>query len=224
MSTITVCLTNWARPDNLKKIIDLISSQKIKTSIFLWNNGNDFYHPNIDWVIHSSVNKICGPRWYMASNADTEYVCILDDDLFFTDDEILSDIVKIAENMSDSTILGPTGVKLVKDKGYAESEHLYSFKVETSINISCDIIKGSMMFLRTKSLKEKIKLNIFEYYRDEDIVVSAMLADGNLNRHLCLTSFGRRFYSLGNDEHALWRKEGHMEARNDTCKKFFNFF
>ena len=221
MSVITICLTNWKRPENLHQIIGQLRRQSLPVQIFLWNNGERFDSPWLDWQVDSSLNKVCAPRWFMAASADTDFVCILDDDLFLADDNIMSDMINIAHNLPDDTIIGPTGVKLVPGLTYRDAHHLYSFRCEESVDTPCDIIKGSLMLMRTSALRKHINLDVFNYCREEDIIVSALLAEGKRNHHLCLTSFGDRFRSVGNDAFALWRQEGHMEARQSACMRFF---
>src|SRR5678815_5752517 len=106
MNKITICLTNWKRANNLKRIIDTLLTQSVKSTIFLWNNGGNFSSSNISWQINSSKNMFCSPRWYMAVNAETEFICILDDDLFFEDDNVLQDILNKANSYGENTIFG----------------------------------------------------------------------------------------------------------------------
>jgi hypothetical protein len=221
MSSVTVCLTNWRRPENLKRIINQIRNQSVPIKIFLWNNGPYINVADVDWYVESSVNVICAARWFMAASADTDFVCIHDDDLFLTDDEVFSDILKIAERLPSTTILGPTGVKLRPGVDYKDADHFYSFRSNLTTDTQCDIIKGSMMLMKTSELRSKVNLTIFNYQKEEDILVSALLAGGRLGQHLCLTSFGGRFESVGNDDFALWRNNGHMAAREMACKQFF---
>lgn len=221
MSLITVCLTNWKRPENLEKIIAQVRSQSVPVNIFLWNNGESIINNDIDWYVESSHNAMCSPRWFMAANADTEFVCIYDDDLFLMDNNIFADIVKLADKSPRGSIFGPTGVTLKPGTHYRDAEHHYSFRSIKQEDIRCDIIKGSMMLMRTSELQKKVNLNIFKFKREEDIIVSALMADCQLNQHYCLLSFGDRFNSVGDDDVALWRHDGHMDARELACNEFF---
>src|SRR5258705_12683270 len=111
MNPLTICLTNWRRPESLRRVLDGVLSQNIKSDIFLWNNNREpFKHRGIDWQVDSSQNKLCWPRWFMACMANTEYVCTIDDDLFFRDYNLLQDFLKIRVNLPDRTILGIEGV------------------------------------------------------------------------------------------------------------------
>ena len=86
MPDLTVCLLNWRRPDNLRRIIDALARQTARPAVFLWNNsGQPFRHDGIDCWIHNSRNSGCWPRWLLATQAETDFVASLDDDLMPAD-------------------------------------------------------------------------------------------------------------------------------------------
>src|SRR5581483_7549349 len=110
--SITAVFTHWKRTENLKLILDAVRTQTLRPKIFVWNNGEKFSHPGVDWQIDSSVNAITWPRWFMASMADTEYVCVMDDDLVFGDADVLKDAVDFLRGRNENMIIGPYGVRL----------------------------------------------------------------------------------------------------------------
>jgi hypothetical protein len=220
MNSITICLTNWRRPENLNKTIESIKSQSIDTNIYLWNNGDKFSHSAVDWMVESSANKICWPRWFMASMAETEFVCIMDDDLFLKDENILIELVELSATLNANTIIGPEGVNLEIGKTYLESKHIHSFHKPSDLNIKCDIIKGKFMLLRTTSIHQFIPLGLPANYREDDIAISGLFAQGKGRNHLCITSFGTRFGILA-EPFALRNEFGHFDRRNNACKKYF---
>jgi hypothetical protein len=222
MEKVTICLTNWKRPQNVNLIIDKLKKQKITTTIFLWNNGSSFFHRKLDWIVESSINKYCLPRWYMASYAITDYVCILDDDLIFSDDYILSDLIKLHEQENSSSIIGASGVILDPGNDYFSGRHVYAYKSKEQHNTRCDIIKGTLMLMRTEELKEKAEISKCTDDIADDIFISYQMSAGRKKHHLCATSYEGRFKSLGDDRYALWKKADHFRRRNDLVDKLFN--
>ena len=218
---ITICLTNWKRPENLDRIIDILYAQSLSVEIFLWNNGEPYLNSKINWLVHSSLNKFCIPRWFMAMYAKTEYVCILDDDIIFNDNNLLRDAINILKVENESTIIGLTGVKLSEDGSYINGQHIYCYMAPNLSNIYVDIIKGSFMLMRTKPLIDTLAHARIKDDVSDDISMSYYMAKGSRKHHLCLASFGNRITSLGNDEVALWKNETHFMRRDNVCKELF---
>ncbi len=218
-SALTVVLTNWKRPKNLRMLLDALSCQTVKPDIFLWNNGAEFSHPVVDWQVDSSVNMLCWPRWWMASCAQTEFTCIMDDDLMPTDGRLLQDMLKVLSKTSDATIVGLFGMNLLEGK-----EYRYCTQVRPSdADQPADIIKGRFMMMRTSALAavplqprpERHSLMC------EDIMVSGLLAKGMLARHLVPRGFVGRLKELSN-EHSLYKMPDHFEHREKARKLFFS--
>ncbi len=219
-SPVTVILTNWKRPKNLRTIIDQLTTQTVKPVIFLWNNGKEFSHPAIRWKVDSSVNMACLPRWWMASCARTEFVCIMDDDLCFTDTAVLEDVIRIAREKKEFPIIGLFGVCFQSDKEYQHCKHINQ---PTQTNIVADMIKGRFMLIRTNMLQR-----IFlcpSPPRDalvaDDIFVSGTLANGKAGAHLTLGGFGKRFIELPS-HHALQKEPDHFEQRERARRRYFS--
>jgi len=81
---ITVVLNGFKRSQHFKKQLEAIENQTIKPKeILLWQNlGENFDKHLTSRTTHSSCNKNLGvwARFAYALNADTEYVCVFDDD------------------------------------------------------------------------------------------------------------------------------------------------
>jgi hypothetical protein len=217
---VTLCLTNWMRPELLRQTIDSILAQSIPSTLFLWNNGAEIRHSALSWVVNSSVNQMCWPRWFMASYACTEYVCVVDDDVQLRDSNVLETVLERVAEAPSHCIVGPEGVKLREGKTYRDAEHIRVSRAPSDRDTPCDLIKGEFMALRTSALHGTVLLADPRFYREDDIAVSALLARGRRGQHRCLTTIGHRF-RLIDAPHALWRQEGHYERRQQACDHYF---
>src|SRR6185312_9640143 len=143
MSRITVILLNWARPKNIPIIIDCLKRQTARPTIFLWDNANsrELMHSPIDWVVKSSKNVACPPRWFMPTMANTDYCLVHDDDLCLLNHNTLAQLVDFMDRQEPRTAAGAFGVKLVRGKSYIECEHVAS----GSRDVRVDIVKGRLM-------------------------------------------------------------------------------
>lgn len=221
MRRITVCLTNWRREAKLRETIKSLKCQTVNPSIFLWNNGERSDFADIDWLVESSLNRKCIPRWFMAMFAETEFVCIIDDDIILNDKNVLEDIIEIASENDDNIIYGISGVRLQLGKTYSTSEHVFSYKGEALYdNISVDIVKGSFMFMKAQSMRKLVDISMITVDTCDDIYVSSFMTKKR-RQHLCLSSFRDRFVHTGDDIHALWRSEDHFLSRNRVSASAF---
>lgn len=83
---ITVILNAFKRQKYLKQQIDCVQSQTIPVEqVLIWNNGEALdlhgYGENV-MIANNSHNIGVWSRFAYALNAETEYVCLLDDDTF----------------------------------------------------------------------------------------------------------------------------------------------
>ena len=83
---ITVVLNAFKRQQYLKQQIDCVLSQTVPAErVLIWNNGEELdLHGFGDKVMvaNNSHNLGVWSRFAYAINAETEYVCMLDDDTF----------------------------------------------------------------------------------------------------------------------------------------------
>jgi hypothetical protein len=84
MNQITVILNGYKRPQFLKEQVDAIKNQTIPAKeIMLWQNHTEGFDKELtDTLITASSNTNLGvwARFAFALNANTEYICIFDDD------------------------------------------------------------------------------------------------------------------------------------------------
>lgn len=215
---LTIVLLNWKRPDNLRRVLDDLGRQTLRPEIFLWNNGGPFAHPAVAWQVDSSANKMCWPRWFMASMASTEFIAVLDDDLTFRDERVLEDAVERARAMPPRTALGYAGAVLHDMRNYGECDHVHS---DAAGDRQVDIVKGRFMLLRTADLRT-VHLEPDpprEVLMSDDIMICGALADGRKGRHLVPAVLAGRFRELpGHDglnlepTHGAYREKARRRA------------
>src|SRR5215510_2961873 len=111
--SLTVVVTNYLRPANVTRLIDTIRAQTLQARIFVWDNSptHDFDDPRVDWLIRSSLNARCAARWWMASQAETDFVLVHDDDLMPSNPKVLAWTLDAAAKIAPFAI-GATGVIL----------------------------------------------------------------------------------------------------------------
>jgi hypothetical protein len=145
--SLTVCLLNWRRPQNVKRLLDALERQVPRPEIFLWNNGGALWHPAVDWQVNSSRNALCWPRWSMAIHARTEFVCSLDDDLLPRDAKLLADALAFARRSPG--IIGAAGVAMRAGGGYGNGKHFNRPRLTRQV----DVVKGRLLMLPAEALR-----------------------------------------------------------------------
>jgi hypothetical protein len=218
-SRITVVLTNWKRPNNLKIVLDDLARQTAKPAIFLWNNGAEVRHPAIAWLADSSVNMACWPRWMMAGMAQTDFVCVMDDDLTFTDDRVLDDLMAALDARPEHTIVGLFGMKLDPAKEYRQGRQIRPSDTDQA----ADIIKGRCMVMRTSALAA-VHLRpkpARHALIGDDIFVSGTLAGGKAGMHVVPKGFMNRWKELPGD-HGLYKQPDHWGYREQARRHAFS--
>ena len=82
--SITVVLNGYKRQEFLNYQINAVKNQTIQPSeILIWNNGDYIDYGDFDKnivIANSSKNFGVWSRFSFALNAETEYICVLDDD------------------------------------------------------------------------------------------------------------------------------------------------
>lgn len=116
---ITVVLNGFKRQQYLKRQIDCVLSQTVPaTKVMVWNNGERFdldgYGEQVMIANHSN-NLGVWSRFAYALNAETEYVCLLDDDTFPGPRFFESCLKQMA---SEPALLGARGLRFLSDSRY----------------------------------------------------------------------------------------------------------
>ena len=224
MADVTVCLLSWMRPGNLPFILDSIAAQSVETRIFLWDNGPEpVDDPRLDWRVDSSVNLGCWPRWIMATHAETEFVCSLDDDLCFGDRHVLRDGLRIMETLGPDQVVGPFARNLSKSLSYTKGRNIYGSRNGQAKNWKVDVIKGRHILARTEPLRTRLPPHLPPPAED-DIAVCGILAGGKLRQHVRPGIYlhkGQRFRELP-APHSLWGRPDHLYRRDKAAREFFH--
>lgn len=212
---ITAILLNWRRPDNLLHVVNALATQVAAPLILLWNNGAPISDSRIHWRVDSSVNAHCWPRWLLASMAQTEFVATLDDDLALADELVLSDAIDFLAGQPEDRIIGPMGTILDCAREYRECQHVTAPPTDQPV----DIVKGRMMVMRRSGLLKNFRMTPC---REDDIAISAMMARGRRQFHLCPGLFHGRLVGLP-EPHALCSQPGHFSSREQARRAFCGY-
>jgi len=222
---ITIILLNHKRPQNIPIILEAIRNQTVKSTVFLWNNGDaDVNSSLIDRYEQSEKNIGCMTRWELAMEATTPYVMSLDDDLCFEKDDVLESIVRcLGRQAAADRIVGAFGRIIQKENqpyvDTIEVDDLYHKNLHKDTAV--DFIKGRIMALRTEILKSRICPCDFEPFCEDDIIINGLLANRRRLYHLVPVVLRGAFRDLPGYSSGLTSRKDHYERRNATFKKYF---
>lgn len=215
---VTALLLSWKRRSNIPVIIESLRRQSVSVEIFLWNNAieDDIRYP-VDLQINSSENLMCWTRWMMAVYASGNYICTIDDDLSFSDENVLRDGIEYCESHSCS--VGGFGAVIHKDGHYKHSRHIRLTKDKIEEDIEVDVLKGRFI-LTSKSNLNEIPMypedsSVDNPRIEDDIIVSSCLGYKVLPR-----IFVGRLVDLPKFGNNLFCQSGHMESRERARKKY----
>ena len=145
---ITVVLNGFKRSQHFKKQLEAIENQTIKPKeILLWQNlGENFDKHLTSRTTHSSCNKNLGvwARFAYALNADTEYVCVFDDDTIPGKKWLENCLNTIQEH---DGLLGTIGVKFQTTQSYHPNTRV-GWSNPNSNTEEVDIVGHSWFFRR----------------------------------------------------------------------------
>ena len=212
--SVTLIYTNWKRKDNLLDIIESAKQQTYPLNIIVIDNSSQDHlnKINVEGVSYIKKNNDlkCWERWIFAKKCQTEYVCIMDDDLIFSDNNIISDCVSYMNQNYNVDCIGYEGVVYSKHSGYWGSEH---YTCNDSQDIKVNIVKGRFMFIKTDSLS---LLDDLVEPTCDDIKVSSILDIKVLPKIL----YGR-FEDLPYGDESLSQKSYQQVKRDYAVKSYF---
>lgn len=218
----TVVMLNYRRPNNVRQILTALRDQLPRPDVWLWNNGMPAGF-DADWLVESTVNRLCPPRWWMAAQAETEYVVILDDDVLPIGRDAIRRVVAACE---PGRIAGPWGAVL---------ERSYHGRRDVGLPVSAtevDVVKGRCMAMHTTSLREAIaEAGVLtargseSRYDDlvvaEDIAICGAMASGRRRHHLVPGGLAACFRDLAEGAEALSRRADHLARRDRVAARWF---
>lgn len=224
-ASLTICLLNYRRPRNVVQIVHALSTQNVAARLFLWDNApvlqslanHALIAKSVDWYVRSNRNILCPPRWWMASQADTDYVMTLDDDLLPTDRRVLSDLLDAAAGEMPDRVIGPFGTVLTGPNYFPHEDVHCPTRPRT-----VDVIKGRLMLVCTEGLRCHVRLGDLcgILGAEEDIAVCGALARSRRHRHLVPGGFRGRLKELPAPG-ALEKRPDHAARRNAARKHWF---
>lgn len=212
--SVTVVLTNYLRSANMKPIIDTLLAQRSVPRLFVWDNspGGTFQDDRADWVIRSSQNAHCTGRWWLAAQADTPWVVVMDDDLVPRDDRVLCDTLACLAKAFPKAI-GPSGVILDPDKDYLQCQHVKMNAPPDGCDTPVDIVKGRYFAVARDAVR---RLPYLPLDSEDDIIVSACVGGGVVPQLL-----KGRFRDLPTGEESRRLRERHSATREVTRRQWF---
>jgi len=228
---VTVCLLNWQRPANLADLLESISRQTVPTRVWLWNNAPDARlpdgsapadHPLVELCVTAGRNLRCLPRWWLASRAETEYVCTIDDDLALADERVLEDAVAACSRMrGPDGAVGFFGWQRVEGKNYRAGHHVNGSRRDRRV----DLVKGRFMLVR-RALLRRVPLvhpalvgSEDLLGRADDIYVSLCISRGRPGAHLVPGVLGKRWRELPQRGAALAAQPEHYAERDQVLNR-----
>jgi len=247
---ITVLLLNWQRAENIGVILACLGGQTVRPKIVLWNNGDPINvssehgtpmllerHPLMSLVVQSTRNLGCMPRWWLASLADTEFVCSLDDDLVLADERVLEDAIEAQRTLCPDGIVGFFGWEAMPGKDYLGAKHINGSPEDRRV----DVIKGRFMVFQTRLLQRVLLVHpaltlpspggggqgrgMDLLRRCDDIYLSFCIAQGERRRHLIPAVLGKRWKELGHqDGRGLALQAGHYQERDRMVNLMMNHY
>jgi len=225
MPKVTIILLNYKRPQNIPIILKAVRSQTVKSTVFLWNNGDaDVNSPLIDRYEEVQENIGCMARWKLAMEATTPYVMNLDDDLCFERDDVIESIVRCLDRQTVSDrIIGAFGKIILKeDQTYTDTMGINDlYRKNLLKDTAVDLIKGRIMALNAEALKSKLSLSDLEPFCEDDIIINGLLANRRRRHHLVPFVLRGAFRDLPDYSSGLVSRKDHFERRNATFKKYF---
>ena len=212
----TAILTNYSRPDNIKKIISCLLKQSVSIEIIIINNSDSKDKYDVDLQIDTSKNLMCFPRWFACNYASSPYVFSLDDDLMFSDENVIADCIQYSKE--NECAIGGFGV-ILNDINYWKSRHV---KINSQKSFEVDIIKGRFLFTPKSFLKNVplIAPDSISYESprfEDDIFVSSYI-----NKKIVPTFLAGRLTELPEGKFSLWKQPDHRKSRSTATIKYFN--
>ncbi len=228
MIDTTVCMVTYRRTAQLAQILAALRRQDPPVRIWIWNNNPEPLRQDLaavpDWLVNSSQNRLCPPRWWLAAQATTRCVLILDDDLLPATDTA---VAKLVFHCQSGRLVGPFGATL---RGRYRDRIDVGSKDTTQL---VDVIKGRCMAGLTDTIREgylwsgvhKACVRSEADYDDvciaEDIAVSAAVSEANYGRHLVPAGIAADWRDLPEGPESLSRRADHIARRERVAARWF---
>jgi hypothetical protein len=203
MNTITAILLNWRREGNLPRIIKALREQDVD-KIWLWDNSGSasYLRDKVDTYAHGNNSLGCSARWWLAQEADTDYVLVQDDDLVL----VPGGLRLLVGASHGEIVVGPFGKRLLTGKTYGKCPLAKRGRV--------DMLLGRCMLLP----RDQVGLcwPCPEKFED-DIYVSSQFT-----KPKAVVRGVTRDLDPGLKDIAVCARPGHYEAREAARRRWFD--
>lgn len=228
---ISVVLNVYKRPEMLEKQIEAIMNQSIPIlpeNIHVWfNNGDIKYELPANKEINTyqcNWNTKFWGRFTVPLLIRTEYIALFDDDIIPEKDWFYNCLETI-NNPETNGILGGSGV-ILEQKKYLPHTKIGWNAIHSNKTEQVDLV-GHAWFFRQEWTKYLWYEKPFTWNNGEDIMFSYLAKKyGGINTFVpphpelskniwsCNYDVGIR---VGNDINASWKKQPHINERNNVC-------
>ena len=232
--SITVVLCNYMRPENVKKIINVIKNYKLVKEIIV-THGNKETYEDFDSAINIKNYKINSKyggaqRFFAALNSKNKCILFIDDDLYPTENyvnKLYNEYIKNTDN-----IYGPFP-RNCDSSGYYLSRYytfyipeLYFSILENGFNSrQYNTILTPVLMVSNNNIKGYIN-NFSKYSKflqnskgnGEDLSLNNYIIKKGQNPQLVYA----HFWEINRlpSPHAYSSKSDHGETRNNFCKEY----
>jgi len=218
MKPITILLTTHVRLDNAKTILETLRKQRLKPTLFLWDNAETEWDcGQVDWRIHSMPNTKVAGRWWMIAQAESDYVVSIDDDLCPTDEHMTEKVADFLDAAPDS-LIGPEGVLLKKDgeHRYSQGTHLITGTVRKTTR--ADVVTSRLIAFSPKLL---CKANIAHWRIEKPPSTDDLQLNVLFTKRVIPGLFYQAMRELPTGDESLWRYPDHLRLRDEYAAKHF---
>jgi len=220
-------MVTFRRTTQLAQILTALRRQQPPVRIWLWNNNPEPLRPDLaavpDWLVNSSQNRLCPPRWWLAGQATTRYVLIPDDDLLPATKTAVTSLVAHCE---PGRLVGPFGATL---RGrYRDRIDVGSKDTPQLV----DVIKGRCMAGLTNTIREVLpwsgvlqaRIRSLADYDDgceDDLSMCGAVSEGHFGRHLIPAGIASDWRDLPEGSESLSRRADHIARRERVAERWF---
>lgn len=215
---VSVMLTAFKRPHNLARQVDAIRNQTVKPrEVWLFHNGDEELPRDIqvDNILSASTNLGVWPRFTLAMEMPSRFVCVFDDDTIPGTHWLENCITNFAEQPG---LYGTIGVRFKSAKRRPFDRVGWSRPTATRERV--DIV-GHSWFLRRDWLRHLAGMERPKITPTcgEDYCLSYVLQQHGIGTYVPPHPRGMKHLwgsvegELGKDEHALYRMDGEEDRK-----------
>jgi hypothetical protein len=247
---VTTVLNVYKRPELVLEQIECIKAQSVESDIWVDmtipvdEDSNEYIglatvikgnHPQVKLNIHWNQNLYHFGRLYYAMNAQTDFVYIVDDDMF-PGKLYLEMALEVFEKFNDCGAVCGYGVNLDRaKKGYAVQNvwGWHNLRKNKSQPLTTVDMGGHSWLMPTYLLRLAMAEQPLAVENGEDLFLSKQIQtiqSAYPRKVYCLTDVKgmpetyptdpAKSWEVGNDEHATWRLSNHKQIRDGIVEEY----